>query len=327
MKAVALESADGSYIATLSEAAEWNRLFVMDLNCTSPATNLSASAIQTCLHSLPVSQINTAASTLSASTNPNSIPQVGTPYNNHGRGNAWGPLVDGTLVARPPAQAGSRVPLIIGSNSQDGTLYILAAYGSQLLALSAADYDDFLAHNFGPYAPLVNQTYPLALFNATPYPAYEAISTVFTHARLRCFGRMGAVLSSSGENGVGAYAYSFNHAPSCDWEEAIPDKEVLLELLGATHSAEVPFVFGHTRGLPAPSGNCNLTGAEVAMSEWMVDAWTSMARKGEPGGGWPAYEDDGERSGVNFGDEAVVGEIDYSMCDFWDPLWEKMAGS
>lgn len=322
VKAVALESGDGSYLATLSEAAEWNQQFASGLNCTS---SFSAGAIQSCLRSSSVSQISTAVSRLAVLANPMSIPQVGTPYNNFGRGNAWGPLVDGTLLTQPPAQAGSRVPLIIGSNSQDGTLYVLNSYGADALALTSANYSEFLVSNFGPYASVVNQTYPLSLFNSTLYPVYEAVSTVFTHARLRCFSQQGANVSTA-MHGVAAYTYSFNHSPSCDWEDQVPNSAALLQLLGATHTAEIPFVFGHTQNLPPPSGTCNFTNAEVGMSGWMKKAWTNMASYGKPGMGWTAFEAAGNGTGMNYGDAAVVGKVDYSMCEFWNPLFEAILG-
>ncbi|KUI53421.1 Acetylcholinesterase-1 [Cytospora mali] len=326
MKAVALESTPGSYFPTLSQAAEWNRLFASELNCTSSSTttNLSAQAIRKCLRNVSVSQLNSTVSIVSTQANPNFVlPLVGTPYNNYGQGNAWGPNIDGSLITQSPAQAGSRVPLIIGSNSQDGTFYTFAAYGTSSLTLTKADYDDFLVGNFGPYASLVNQTYPLSLFNKTSFPVFEAMSTVVTHSRLRCFSRTGADVSTR-NHGVSAYTYSFNHAPSCDWMDQVPNRAAILELLGAAHTAEIAFVFGHTQNLPPPSGTCYFTSAEVTMSKWMVGAWTNMAMRGSPGMEWPAFEAGGEGLGLNFGDESVVGEIDYSMCDFWDSVWEDM---
>lgn len=109
---------------------------------------------------------------------------------------------------------------------------------------------------------------------------------------------------------------SFNHTLTCPWYPTIPSGA--LSLLGSTHTAEIPFVFGGTDDMPRPNGNCSLTDGEKALSVKMMAAWNSMAIDANPGADWPRYNTSSSM-GINVvGDDFAAGEVDYSMCDFWD---------
>ena len=96
-------------------------------------------------------------------------------------------------------------------------------------------------------------------------------------------------------------------------------------MLGATHTAELPYVFGNVGDLPLPSGTCNLGPSEKAISTFLMSAWSSMATSAQPNpkgvdAPWPAY-DPVKTLGININASVVPGMVDYSVCTFWDLVY------
>lgn len=251
-----------------------------------------------------------------------SVPGASTLLENNGTGPGWGPLVDRDLIPINPGDAGVRVPSIFGSNTQEGSLALLSGYGPRVTKLNQSTYDEFLLFNFGPLAPVVNQTYALSKFARTGAPGYAAMMTVLTTYSYRCAAYRG--LKGAARNGMPAWTYSFSHTPSCAWHQMIPHAEPILRLLGPTHSAELPFVFNLTTHMPPPDGNCHLSDQEKELASAMSSAWTKMAATGTPGdeNQWPVWNI-GESYGVNINNRLDTGVVDYSMCEaFWDRLMD-----
>lgn len=251
-----------------------------------------------------------------------SVPGASTLLENNGTGPGWGPLVDGGLIPTNPGDAGVRVPSIFGSNTQEGSLPLLSRYGSRVTNLNQSTYNEFLRFNFGPLAPVVNQTYSLSKFARTGAPGYAAMMTVLTAYSYRCAAYRG--LMGAAKNGVPAWTYSFGHTPSCAWYHMIPDVKPILRLLGPTHTAELPFVFNLTTRMPPPDGKCHLSGQEKELASEMSTLWTNMAAMGKPGdeSRWPEWNV-GESYGVNIDDHMNTGVVDYSMCEgFWDHIMD-----
>ena len=204
----------------------------------------------------------------------------------------------------------------------EGTLYPLSQFGGPT-SVTAADYATFLQNNFGQLASVVNQYYPVALFNSTPFPAYYAISTVITYAAYFCPARR--ALEATSKAGKPAWTYRSSHVPTCGWEPGLG--AAALELLGATHASEIPLVFSQLTNLPLPpNGNCSLDSQEVEISKILVSAWTSMATTGTPGDGagilggpWPQYNVNAS-GGLLISNVSSVGYVNYTICDFWDKI-------
>ena len=97
-----------------------------------------------------------------------------------------------------------------------------------------------------------------------------------------------------------------------------------LSLLGATHTAEIPFVFGNLDNFPLPNGNCSFNAAERSIGSQLIEAWTSMAASGTPNTSslqWPLFTAN-ETQGINVNSTSVfAGDIDYSICA---QLWDKI---
>jgi carboxylesterase type B len=176
----------------------------------------------------------------------------------------------------------------------------------------------FLKNNFGQLASLVNEYYPVALFNPTPFPAYYAISTVFTDAAYFCPARR--ALKATAKAGKPVWTYYSAHSLTCGWEPNIGG--IGLELLWPTHTSEIPLVFFQLTNLPLPNRSCSLDIQEVEISKILVSAWTSMAATGSPGAGagildgpWPQYNVNAS-NGLLITNLSSVGYVNYTVCDF-----------
>ena len=203
----------------------------------------------------------------------------------------------------------------------EGTLFTLAVWPNPASA-TAANYTAFLQRSFNSSAALVESTYPLSAFNNTPFPAFYAITTVYTQYNFLCPAYRG--LNQAVQKGKPVWTYLWNHGPTCPWYGNIPAAAV--PLLGATHTAEIPFVFNNVNNLPLPNGTCNLTSAEQALASQFVGAWSSMAANGNPGTQWPAYQTNSSM-GLNVANTSVAGMVDYSSCQFWDSIAASIANN
>lgn len=165
---------------------------------------------------------------------------------------------------------------------------------------------------------MVAENYPLTAFNTTPFPAFSALVRIRTETSFLCPTYHG--LRTAAEKGIPAYAYLWGHTPTCPWYDAFT--AAALPILGAAHTAEIPYVFANTQRNPPPDGECSFTAAERALSEEIVAFWTSMAASGTPGGGWPQFGGaEGGTTGLIVEDGAssgTVGRIGYEVCEFWE---------
>ncbi|GFP53143.1 fumonisin B1 esterase [Trichoderma asperellum] len=278
-----------------------------------------------CINSKSVAEMQTAVLKMPAGVGPT----IGSPISHLGRGFSWGPLVDGKVIPKAPASAGVKVPSVFGSTASEGMLFVLATYSQNLTKQTQDTYDDFLSYQFGPLASRVNSTYPLSKFPPTvsiPNSADAAIGAIFTDYAFKCAAYRG--LEKGIANRVPVFAYSFARVPSCNWMTSVPNIPFIHSFLGATHTAELPFVFGVLDGLPAPGGNCSSTADELQVSKQMISSWDSMAAVASPGSHWPRYSGGSQgRKGMGMmylANETVVGEMDYSVCPFWDEIREEL---
>jgi para-nitrobenzyl esterase len=256
-------------------------------------------------------------------------PSFGSPLALKGRGFPWGPLVDGKVVPHAPADVGVKVPSLFGSTEKEGMIFVLATYSSNLTTQTQETYNTFLEYQFGSLASRVNSTYPLSKFPqsaSSPNPVDAAIGTIFTDYAYRCTAHR--ALQKGVSNGVPVYTYLFSHAPSCTWISALPDRPFVHSFVGATHTSELPFVFGVLDGLPAPGGNCSSTAAESQLSQSMISSWNNMAASRNPGANWPRWlpgNGRGKGLGVNYLQNATTqGVVDYSSCGFWNEIRDEL---
>jgi para-nitrobenzyl esterase len=229
-------------------------------------------------------------------------------------------IVDGTIL---PLSLGTafatgqfnRVPVINGTNRDEGRLFVTAQAG-----LTADQYPAAVTASYGAaLTPELLQRYPAANYDQ-PVLALAAIGTDRTFA---CPAHL-------------ATDYLSKYVPVYQYEFADEDApQVFLPPLGfpygAAHASELQYLF-NLRNVAYPA---TLSAQQLQLSYFMVGAWTNFAHSGRPGipvalaGGaappipvWPSV-----RSGnieILVPPEPHQGSITQFItehqCDFWDPI-------
>lgn len=182
----------------------------------------------------------------------------------------YGPVVDGELLPADPAEAiaagdGIRVPLIIGTNRDEGTLFsrfgplaaptpevmarVIAASPEQLRALGSA-YPGFPAK-----------------------PAWRRIlgDQIFWAPSLR--------IAEAHSRHAPTYAYRYDYAPTA----------FRLAGLGSTHAGELMAVFGT---FPGPAGvlAAGDRSSAIRVTNEVQRDWITFARTGRPASPWPRFD-------------------------------------
>jgi len=189
------------------------------------------------------------------------------------------------------------IPVLAGFNSDECNS--MASFGAvPPIAPDAAAYRAQLATTYGDLAGRVAAVYPDSDPLRSTLKAFDY--ALFGYAAEQWCHSMRHVSSQ-------AYLYHFAHrAPGAQTRlPAPPDREADL---GAFHSAEIGYAFGHIDdgACYAPNIPFGPIGEkERAMSELMSDYWTSFARDGVPssrrGPEWKSYSEAG-RDYMQFGD-------------------------
>jgi para-nitrobenzyl esterase len=182
-----------------------------------------------------------------------------------GRASA-GPIADGYVLPDSPQNifhAGSQqsVPLLIGTNADEGNLFAID--------LSPTQYQAALSYIYGNYAGEVGALFP----PESDQSARAAFSRLMTEMGFTAGAKLAA--ASMAKVGAPAYLYKFTQRPF----------DARVQALGSFHGLEIPYVFANPRGNPGP--------ADMALSASMMGYWTNFARTGNPNGEglpeWPAY--------------------------------------
>jgi len=200
-----------------------------------------------------------------------------------------GPIVDGWLVPRTDKEAiekglFARVPLVIGSNADEGRLFT-----RHMPVRTIEQYGEYLRSQFGDDAAEMARCYPARSDEEVP------------HALARVFGDDQFI------RGIDAFSAAWSRWKVPVWRYRF-DGLTASGRPPATHAEEIPFVFG-APGLnvfgPSPAktvGGAERLGAgeEVApplLSEAMSTAWTAFAGAGDPNNPtlphWPRFSPGG----------------------------------
>lgn len=190
----------------------------------------------------------------------------------------WSPVVDGRVLPHHPFEPvapaiSASVPLIIGTNKDEATLFLLA--DSELSALDEAGLRKRVQALAGTFAESLIATYRHVYPQATPADLFSSIMS----DRMMHMNSITLAERKATQGAAPVFMYLFT------WETP-----VLNGRLKSCHALEIPFVFDNL----ALAGNFTGTDLErFPLAEKMSEAWMTFARMGVPGArdlpSWPAY--------------------------------------
>ncbi|MEO8813946.1 MAG: carboxylesterase family protein [Mycobacterium sp.] len=236
-------------------------------------------------------------------------------YARFGTDRLSGPVIGGQGLPKDPVQvitAGSaaRVPVLLGVNRDEFTLFEALRYLRVGRELTAGDYPPMLSDTFGPgNTAAVQERYPPGKYGGN---ASVAFATAATDDIFACLAdRMADGLRDSSP---GVYAYEFDdpHAPAPELFKHVPFS------IGASHSLEMRYLFD-LGGAPP------LDVAQRRLSDQMIDYWTRFVATGAPDVAgqpdWPAVgTDSGAAEWMSLrtsGSRAVTDFAVEHQCPFW----------
>ena len=184
-----------------------------------------------------------------------------------------GKILAGQLVDVLDKKQQAPVPLMAGFNS--GEIRSLRMLAPPAPA-TAGDYEKTIRANYGELADDFLRLYPATDYNESILATTRDALYGWTAERLA---------KKQAERGVPSYLYLWDHGyPAAD--EAG---------LHAFHGSEIPYVFGSFDGTPPLWPKIPRTAQEYALSDAMIDYWTSFAKTGRPSArkasNWPKYSD------------------------------------
>jgi len=193
-------------------------------------------------------------------------------------GFGWEPVAGTPVLPLQPAAAFaagrySHVPLLQGTNRDEGRFFVALFYDLAGRPLTAAQYAQVIQASYGASAAAVLAEYPLSGY-ASPDLAY---AQVITDSGFSC----PALRADELARRSGVYAYEFS-------DPNPPDDFNLTTLtfpLGAAHSTELQYVF---QRIPALDTVPPFSSAQLALSDQMIAYWSRFAATGSPNRRVPA---------------------------------------
>ncbi|MBU9763664.1 carboxylesterase family protein [Mycobacterium sp. TNTM28] len=293
-RAAILMSAPCQAQADLASASRRSLDYAAAVGCPVPA------AAAACLRGLPVEELREPVW-----------------YFNIGSDELTGPVTGSALVPRAPLAAfgsgqAQSVPVLIGTNRDEFTLFVALRYLREGQRFTQADYPRLLAETFGPGAAAVGLHYPVGRYGGVA----QAYSAAVTDGEFACVAdRMAAELAEKAP----VYAYEFN-------DREAPAPEVMRTLpfpVGASHSLELRYLFD-VGGAPP------LNAVQQRLSDEMLDYWSAFVRDGRPAvdglPDWPGFDAAGPPSRMSLqpgGSRVNNGFALEHQCAFWAALKEK----
>jgi para-nitrobenzyl esterase len=215
------------------------------------------------------------------------------------------PIIDGYVLPDSvydifAAGKQNDVPLIVGYNADEGTMFFAAPVSK---AMNAEKYKIAVRNKYKDLADDFQKLYPLN-DNRQAKEAQVAIGRDHWFAwQMRTWARLG---SKTGACKV--YYYYFNKL----W----PLKPIARKW-GVFHGAEVLFAYGNLEKADLP-----FTAADKLLSETMLSYWTNFAATGDPNGEgtplWQAY-DDARQTVMELGDHIGMTDMPHrANLDFFD---------
>jgi para-nitrobenzyl esterase len=224
-----------------------------------------------------------------------------------GATSGFGPVVDGAFLpdqARALYDKGAiaKVPYLLGSNTDEGTLFV----GSVMID----DEDQLRAQltaQYGDATDDILKAYPLSKFADADKPAQAAYARIVGDAILVCSTYDSAVRAADAKL-PGVWMYNFD----------IP--VTVSATLGATHGSELTYVFGSSP---------NDTAEQLAAGDIIRNYWVAFAKSGDPNASkqlaWPRFtSSDNERVNFALAMPSVVKDFRADECAFWRTRYDSL---
>jgi para-nitrobenzyl esterase len=230
----------------------------------------------------------------------------------------WGPTVDGLEIQDQPRtlfETGSfsRVPIIIGSNRDDGWTFVNRSFPGEI---TQEQYESALATEFGADAAAILAAYPTAAHDSPK----DALGHVATDAEYACGATRLARLI--GRTNTPVYLYQFEYVV----DAVTPGR--------AVHGLDINFLFGTNVGVPLlpPPTTYILSAEDLEFSRIMAGYWGRFTKRGDPNRDdktivrWPAFKRPaGEGSGADrylvLDDPVTTKRMREAQCAFWEPYF------
>jgi para-nitrobenzyl esterase len=209
----------------------------------------------------------------------------------------WAPIVDGTIIPDQPSRLYSdnryhRIPVMVGTNTNEGNLFLRHYQPTDLSSFNAWVHRD--------YAPCA-QTILEAYAPKSAAEAHSAADRLITDSNF-------LYNAFSIARTTHAFLYRFTHVS--------PTGEA--SGMGAFHSSELPYVFGHTH-------EKNFQPYDHKLSDQMMTMWLHFARTGDPrlmeSSEWTRTGSNGEYLYMDFGDKLEVKDLPDTTMKIWANLW------
>jgi para-nitrobenzyl esterase len=230
------------------------------------------------------------------------------------------PIIDGLVLKTTMQQAFSSdkfdpVPIIIGSNFDEGTLLTGSLNTRRGHPITVDEFHAVLEHRYGDRSRLIEQVYP----TGTETPS-QILAAIYGDSLYACpTSRMRDVLAESSA----VYGYEFTEprpVGTQGYPKALPQLQI-----GDAHTFELAYVFGH-------NGSESLPPRAAALARVIVAYWTNLARSGDPNLGlseerrimvpiWPVF-DTTRRQIVSLQDH-IETSLDFEevhRCKLWRDL-------
>lgn len=216
----------------------------------------------------------------------------------------WMPVTGTQALPRQPldairrgATAGKQV--IFGGTRNEMNVFVGVHYDLRGNPITAEQYRSVLRELYGDRAPAIQKRYP--------HQAYSSPSLALATAMSDDGSGIGTCRQLPATDAADRFSATFAY------EFAEPSGRSIGTLpLGATHGDDLRYFFDGTY----PGSGPPLTGKKKALADKLVGYWTTFARTGQPGPGWPEYRP-GKALALTADHIGVVDVARAHQCGFW----------
>ncbi len=212
-------------------------------------------------------------------------------------GGSVGAIVDGWILpgdTRSAFEAGrqARIPLLVGNNADEGSVYAPRLSAAQFQAQAA---------ELGPLREDYLRAYPAA----DDAQAHASARASVGDARM-CWGTWKWAGLHRATSGQPVYLYRFAHQPPIP--DGLPAAKDGAGAYGAYHTSELFYMWDNLS-----ARDWAWTETDRRLADTMASAWVRFAAEHDPGGGslgeWPVFSDDERGPVMYFADRSQLGPV------------------